>query len=226
MLEYDRTPRIRRATAGELLGRPLDGAEVRNAPRIIYCAGPLGIPLPSPRVSVIGSRNAPGDGLQEAGRIAGALAGGGAVVVSGLARGIDTAAHRAAIERGGRTLGVLGTPLGVSYPPENAPLQRRMMEEQMVISQYREGSAVQRRNFAIRNHLMALVSDATVIVRASDGSGSLYQARETLRLGRPLFICAAVMDEPGLRWPAEMLGRGARVLGPHGDVLDGLRARA
>ena len=112
----------------------------------------------------------------------------------------------------GRTIAVLGTPLDQVYPKKNAALQHRIMKEHLVISQYPPGYPVQPKNFPLRNRTMALLSDATVIIEASDTSGSLHQGWEALRLGRHLFIAKAVVDDPDLTWPAKMMHYGARVL--------------
>jgi DNA processing protein len=98
------------------------------------------------------------------------------------------------------------------YPRENAELQARIMREHLALSQYPVGSPIQRKNFPLRNRTMALFSDATVIIEASDTSGSLHQGWEALRLGRPLFIARSVIETPGLTWPGKMLHYGASVL--------------
>jgi DNA processing protein len=144
------------------------------------------------------------------------------VVVSGLARGIDTAAHRSAIESGGRTIAVLGTPLDQTYPRENAELQRLIMEEHLAVSQFPSGHPAGRTNFPRRNRTMALLTHATVIVEAAEGSGSLSQGWECLRLGRRLFIMRAVADTKSLAWPREMRKYGAEVLARTEELLDAI----
>jgi DNA processing protein len=147
------------------------------------------------------------------------------VVVSGLARGIDTVADSAAINAGGRTVAVLGTSLDVTYPKENAPLQHRIMAEHLAVSQFAPGEPIRRTNFPRRNRTMALLSHATVIVEAAEGSGTLWQGWEALRLGRPLFIPRSVAERKDLRWPREMLKYGAEVLAGVEQVLDRLPPR-
>ena len=110
------------------------------------------------------------------------------MVVSGLARGIDTISHKTAIEHGGRTIAVLGTPLDVYYPPENRELQNLIMKEHLAVSQFPSGAPVTKKNFPTRNRTMALISQATVIVEAGEDSGVISQAWECLRLGRLLLI--------------------------------------
>lgn len=199
------------ATAASFLG-PLNEVEQKHAPAVLYVAGDLSFLREGARVSIVGSRKASAAGLQRAGRLARLLASRGTVVVSGLAEGIDTAAHTAAIEAGGRTIAVVGTPLDKAYPKQNAGLQDRVMREHLVISQFPVGYPVQPKNFVIRNRTMALVSDATVIIEADDKSGSLHQGWEALRLGRGLFIAKSVVENNSVSWPEKMLHYGARVL--------------
>lgn len=151
--------------------------------------------------------------------MANALVDASIVVVSGLAEGIDTAAHRAAIRRGGRTIAVLGTPLDRTYPASNAELQAEIGREHLLVSQFPNGAQIQRASFVMRNRTMALISDASVIVEAGEGSGTLSQGWEALRLGRPLFIMKSVVENAELQWPGEMLDYGARVLSEPAELL-------
>jgi DNA processing protein len=197
----------------ELLG-PLNEVEQKNAPRRLFYAGELTLIEVGPRVSIVGSRKASKQGLNNARGLAAWLVRQGAVVVSGLAEGIDAAAHQGAIDAGGKTIGVIGTPLDKSYPAKNRALQARLMKEHLVLSQFASGYPVQRKNFPIRNRTMALISHATVIVEAGDKSGSLHQGWEALRLGRPLFVLERLMKDPTLSWPAELANYGALALEP------------
>lgn len=210
----------------KLLGRALGGAESKHAPKKLFYAGSMGIPVPGPRVSVIGSRDASDEGIEEARNLARYLASRDVVVVSGLARGIDTAVHRAAIESGGKTIAVLGTPLDRSSPKKNTELQKEIMKNHLAISQYPVDHITLPRDFANRNNTMALISDATVVVEARDASGSLRHAEESLRLGRPLFVCKAMHDDDGLEWPADVAKSGAMVLTDYSDVVECVRSAA
>ncbi|MCI4347716.1 MAG: DNA-protecting protein DprA, partial [Thermoplasmata archaeon] len=129
--------------------------------------------------------------------------------VSGLARGVDTAAHTAAIEADGTTIAVLGTPLSRTYPAENAVLQRRIRLDHLAVSQFSEQDPILPGNFVIRNRTMALIADASVIVESAEGGGSLNQGWETLRLGRPLFIHDREFEKRELEWPGKMARYGA-----------------
>ncbi len=206
-------------TPEQLLG-PLNDVESKFAPPKLFAAGPMEIPLPRPRVAIIGSRKAFAEGLDAAVRIATTLANKGAVVVSGLAEGIDTAAHRATIEEGGRTIAVLGTPLDHAYPRKNAILQEEIMSNHLAISQFPIGHSTRPKDFVLRNRTMALISNASIIVEAGETSGSLHEGWEVLRLGRPLFIWKSIASDSSLSWPKKMMRYGALELADPEQVAD------
>ena len=216
----------RTLTPEELLG-PLNEVEQKHAPKTLFAAGDTAILEEGARVSIVGARKASSEGLKRASKLAALLASRGIVVVSGLAEGVDTAAHESAIKHGGRTVAVLGTPLDQVYPKKNAELQHRIMREHLVVSQYPLGYPVQPKNFPLRNRTMALLSDATVIIEATDTSGSLHQGWEALRLGRLLFITKSIAENASLTWPEKMLHYGARILSDETleDFFDLLPAR-
>lgn len=211
-------------TLEELVG-PLNDVEKKYAPKELYIAGKLSIPLPSPRSAVIGSRKASSEGLKAASDIARTLARRRVIIVSGLAEGIDTSAHKATIEEGGHTIAVLGTPLDRVYPKENFQLQDVIMHNHLAISQFPIGYPIQPKNFVLRNRTMALISNASIIVEAGDASGSLHQGWEALRLGRPLFIWSSTMNNSSLSWPKKMAMYGAMELTDPEEVLDVLPFR-
>ena len=195
----------------EVLG-PLNDVEEKYAPKQLYWAGDLSLLKRGPRVSLVGSRKASPEGLARTRSLVRALVEHHIVVVSGLAEGIDTAAHMAAIEAGGRTIAVLGTPLDQSYPASNAALQASMSIDQLVISEFPAGYSVTPKNVPIRNRTVALLTDATVIVEAGEKSGTVHQGWEALRLGRLLFLLENVARDPSLSWPTKMIHYGAQVL--------------
>jgi len=203
-----------------LLGRPLNDIEEKNAPEIIYYKGPMQIPLPCARVSVIGTREPTEEGLKAAEQVSNTLVEHNVLIVSGLAKGIDAIGHKTAIKNGGKTIAVIGTPLDKTYPKENTELQEEIMRHHLVISQFPVGRPIGRKDFVLRNRTMALISDASVIVEAGDGSGTLYQGWETLRLGRPLFLCKSVVNNPELEWPKKMIQHGAMELDDPADILE------
>lgn len=198
-------------TPAQVLGA-LNDVESKYAPPEFYFAGDPTLLRRGPRVSVVGSRKASPEGLRRARALAHSLVEHDIIVVSGLAAGIDRAAHEAAIEAGGRTIAVIGTPLEQCYPRENQELQARIARDHLVVSQFPAGSPVTRSNFPIRNRTMALLTDATVIVEAGEKSGTLHQGWEALRLGRLLFLLESVARNATLTWPQEMIRHGAQIL--------------
>ena len=190
----------------------LKATDGRWAPRRLYAEGNLGL-LELPRVSISGPRWASMKGLERTEELARRLAEAGVAVVSGLAKGIDAAAHWAAIRAGGTTIAVLGTPLDEVSPRRNEALQRVIAREHLVVSQFAPGSDVTSWNFTQRNRTIALMSHACVITDACATSrGTQVQGWEALRLGRPLFIAADVIADAALAWPRRMCRKGARVL--------------
>lgn len=206
----------------EELLRPLNAVEKKNAPKKLYVAGAPEIFRLGPRVAVVGSRKASEEGLRRAARLTRALVSHGVVVISGLAEGIDAAAHETAMAEGGRTGAVLGSPVDVAFPTKNRDLHRRIVQHHVAVSQFPPGHPVLRTNFPQRNRTMALLSDATVIVEAGNGSGTLSQGWEALRLGRPLFLLKSVAENPALDWPREMIAYGAEILTEPEILLDTL----
>lgn len=213
------TPRFRQITPEALLG-PLTDLERKYAPSILNVAGKLRLPLPHPRVAIVGTRKPSAHGLHAASTIASELGAKGVIIVSGLARGIDTAAHSASLEADGTTICVLGTPLSRTYPIENKDLQERIMRDGLAVSQFSESDTVLPRNFVIRNRTMALIADASIIIESGDSGGSLNQGWETLRLGRPLFIHDREFEKPELEWPSKMAMYGAIRFKEASDILD------
>ncbi len=206
-------------TPDELLG-PLNDVERKFAPREIFAAGPMEIPLPRPRVAIVGSRKPSQEGQDAAAEIARGLAKRGVVIVSGLAAGIDAAAHRAAIEAKGHTIAVLGTSLNSVYPKENSELQKEIMTNHLAVSQFAVGYPRRPENFVMRSRMMALISNASIIVEAGETSGSLHLGWEALRLGRPLFIRKPIVSVSSLKWPKQMVRYGALALDAPRRVLD------
>ncbi len=206
--------------AEKLLGRALNDIEKKYAPESLYVKGALEVPLPCPKVSVIGSRKTSQHGLGSAQKIAKTLVENQVIVVSGLAEGIDTAAHETAIRMNGRTIAVIGTPLDKVFPRKNFDLQQEIMKNHLVVSQFPIGHPTTPKDFVLRNRTMALISDASVIIEAGETSGSLHQGWETLRLGRPLFIWESVVNNKELKWPRKMIEYGAVELSNPIDLLE------
>lgn len=196
----------------------------RDDPNVeVYLAGDTER-LRQPSVSIVGTREASAEGWKRAGRLARELAAAGVVVTSGLAKGIDTAALSTAIEAGGRVVAVIGTPLDKAYPAENSELQELVYRDHLLVSPFPAGERVFPSNFPKRNRVMAALSDASVIVEASDTSGTLHQAAECQRLGRWLFIMRAVAEDKSLKWPSRFIGKPkVAVLSTTSDILRVIR---
>nr|WP_321293743.1 DNA-processing protein DprA [uncultured Trichococcus sp.] len=155
-------------------------------PIVVFCAGNIGL-LEQPCLSVVGSRSPTAYGKAVLEEMIPPLVAEGVTLVSGLAKGIDQMVHSCAIGRGGATIGIIGTGLDVSYPRENAILQRKMMAEQLVISEYPLGAKPERFHFPMRNRLIANLSLATLVVEATEKSGSLITANLALQENRDVF---------------------------------------
>jgi DNA processing protein len=166
-------------------------------------------------VAIVGTRHPSEEGVRRAAKLARSFVAADFTVVSGLAQGIDTVAHKAAIAAKGRTIAVLGTPITAFYPPENNELQRLIADEFLVISQVpivrysRQGPKGNRFFFPERNVTMSALTEATVIVEAGNTSGTLIQARHAIQQNRKLFILDSCFRNSELAWPAKYLERGA-----------------
>ena len=181
--------------------------------RTLYLLGDASL-LFRRRVAVIGSREATPQGLQRAARLAKELAQAGIVVMSGLAKGIDTIVHETAMQYG-KTIAVLGTPLGEVYPPENAVLQQKISEEHLLVSPFHAEAKTSPASFPDRNRVMAAISHATAVIEATDTSGTLHQATACLLYHRPLFLARSLVENPKVKWPSRFL-----LLRPGGTILD------
>jgi DNA processing protein len=209
------TEETRRAIAlgGKLVtrldpGYPSSLADLELPPPVLYCRGKL----PSrPAVSIVGSRDADTYGLEVADRFARVLASRGLVVVSGFARGVDAAAHRGALTGGGKTVAVLGCGVDVDYPRGQRRLAGRIAESGAVISEFRMGTLPEAWRFPVRNRIIAALAVGTLVVRATQRSGSLITARQSLELGRDVYAV-----------PGNILDR--RSVGPNTLIRDGALA--
>ena len=173
---------------------------VHDRPPMVFVAGRM-TAADARAIAVVGARKATHDGTSKAGAIAEHLVERGFTVVSGLAAGIDTAAHTAALARAGRTVAVIGTGLARSYPPQNEALQRRIASECAVVSQFWPDAPPSRRSFPMRNAVMSGITLATVVVEASDTSGARMQARLARAQGRPVFLLASLVEHQ--QWARE-----------------------
>jgi DNA processing protein len=189
-------------------GYPENLRAVHDRPPLLFFSGSLQS-ADDRAVAVVGARRASPGGIAAARSLAQHLTRSGFTVVSGLAAGIDAAAHTGALAAGGRTLAVLGTGLRRSYPPENAALQRRIAAECAVVSQFWPDAPPKRHSFPIRNAVISGLSLATIVVESSQTGGSRLQARLALEQGRPVFLWHRLLEQP---WAREFARRpGVRV---------------
>lgn len=171
-------------------------------------------------VAVVGTRKPSERGIHQATEVAAGLAERCVTVVSGLAAGIDTASHQAAIRAGGRTVGVVGTGLEQHYPRDNAQLQDYIAREHLVISQFWPGAAPTKKSFPMRNAVMSGYAAATVVIEANHRSGARMQARLALEHGRPVLLLDTLLEHD---WARDYAGRpGTHVVRNSDEVLERL----
>lgn len=175
-------------------------------------------------VAVVGTRNPTEEGIRRTHKLVRSLVKDGFLIVSGLAKGVDTVAHRTAMECGGLTAAVIGTPLSEVYPAENRELQEILARDYLVVSQvpvirYRnQNPRTNRFFFPERNVTMSALTRATIIVEAGETSGTLIQARAALAQGRKLFILDSCFRNPALTWPKKFEERGAVRVREYDDI--------
>lgn len=219
---------VQENTIGHLVGdlRSLTQNGQQNlilAERMVWFAGHRAL-LDRPSVAIVGTRDASDAGRLRARKLARELVQRNYVIVSGLAKGIDTEALQSALEAGGHVIGVIGTPIEKAYPIENAELQERIAKDHLLISPFAPGTRTFPGHFPERNRVMAAISDATAIMEASDTSGTLHQAAECVRLDRWLFIAKNVMDDQTLAWPKRFMSYNrTRTLTSTDDIDTALR---
>lgn len=192
---------------------------------LLYYKGNLDL-LYTKCISIVGARTASAEGITRAKRLAKELTHKKFTIVSGLAKGIDVAAHQSAIENKGNTIGVIGTPINEYYPKENKELQDRIAKDFLLISQVpfykyaNEPFNHHKFHFPRRNMTMASISDATVIVEASETSGSHTQARECLKQKKKLFILDSCFNNPAIKWPLKYEKEGAIRIQSTEDIIN------
>ncbi|MGN6276323.1 MAG: DNA-processing protein DprA [Solirubrobacterales bacterium] len=181
---------------------PMNLRMVHDRPPALFVRGALAS-ADERSVAVVGSRKASDEGLEKAAEIARDLVARDYVVVSGLAAGIDTAAHRGALDSGGRTVAVIGTGLRHNFPKQNAELQDQIARKSAVLSQFWPGQEPRRWTFPQRNAVMSGFARASVIVEAGNKSGARMQARLAVEHGRPVFLLRSLLRHEWAKTYAE-----------------------
>ncbi|MCB2187201.1 MAG: DNA-processing protein DprA [Deltaproteobacteria bacterium] len=193
--------------------------EIFAPPPVLYVRGDLA-GCRTGGVALVGSRHTSAYGRRLARDLAQGLAAAGLSVISGLARGVDAAAHQAALEAGGHTVGVLGSGLNVAYPPENAGLMADMARQGAVVSEFPLDEPPHRGHFPVRNRLISGLSRAVVVVEAGTRSGALITARHALDQGRQVFAVPGPVGAPLSQGCNELIQAGAGLITRAADLLE------
>jgi len=194
---------------------------IHDPPGVLYCRGTIE-PRDELAVAIVGSRRCTVYGRQQAERLAGALARAGVTIISGLARGIDAAAHRGALEAGGRTIAVLGTGLASIYPPEHAELATSVARQGSVLTEMSLDTAPLPGLFPQRNRIISGMSLGVVVIEASRNSGALHTVRHALEQGREVFAVPGRIDSLASEGCHDIIRDGATLVRHADDILQGL----
>jgi len=209
---------------------PLAFSRIPDMPLVLYCTGdPLWLNEPG-AVGMVGSRRPTEYGLQAAADLGSGLAKNGAIIVSGLADGLDSAGHRAAVKENCPTIGVLGVPIDRTYPASNRELRKKIEQKGCVISEYPpESGPVGPNGFLQRNRLIAALSSALVVVEAQEKSGTMSTVNHAERYGKPVFVVPGSIYSPNSAGTNALLREGrAKAVCKPGDLSGvlGLRGAA
>lgn len=195
--------------------------EMPDPPSLLYCNGTL-LPEDELAVAIVGSRKCTTYGLQQAEKLAGALARAGITVVSGLARGIDQAAHRGALKAGGRTIAVMATGLSHIYPPEHQELSEKVANQGALVTEFPLDQAPVAGLFPQRNRIISGLSMGIVLIEAGRKSGALHTARHAYEQGRDVFAVPGRIDHPASAGCHDLIRDGAMLVRDIEDILEGL----
>ena len=192
-----------------------------DPPLLFYVRGRIAL-LERPAIAIVGSRNATPQGLDNARAFAAHLGGAGWAIVSGLALGIDGAAHEGALAGGGGTIAVVGTGLDVVYPARHRALARKIATDGLLVSEFAVGTPALAENFPIRNRIIAALARGTLVVEAAVQSGSLITARLALEAGRDVFAIPGSIHSPQSRGCHALIKQGAKLVDSANDIVDEL----
>jgi DNA processing protein len=203
-------------------GYPRRLADLPDPPLLLYVQGDPAM-LSSPGIGIVGTRHPTADGRAAAASLAADLARAGYGVVSGMARGIDAAAHAGALEARGATIGVLGHGIDLAYPAENRSLFRRVRERGYLLSELPPGEPPLAGNFPRRNRLIAALSEGVLVVEMGERSGARHTVESALELGREVFAVPGSIGSPASVGSNLLLKEGARLVTSARDVVEELR---
>jgi len=209
------------------LDYPTKLKDAKEPVEVLYYSGDLDY-LHNKSIAIVGTRNPSTEGLKRTTKLVQLLVKDNFTIVSGLAKGIDTQAHKTAINMKGKTIAVIGTPLNKFYPKPNEELQKYIAKNHLLISQVpffrhmKQSINGNRLFFPERNKTMSALTEATVIIEAGETSGTLIQARAALHQGRKLFILESCFHNKNLTWPKRFLDKGAIRVKDYNDIKNAL----
>ncbi len=213
------------AAAGARIITPLDDEypvalkSIHDPPLALYVRGRI-LPQDAKALAIVGSRSTSHYGLNAADRLAYQLGQVGFTVVSGLARGTDTAAHSGALKSDGRTIAVLGGAIDCLYPPENEGLAGRIAKHGAVISEYPMGRQADRMTFPYRNRIISGLSMGVLLIESDVKGGSMHTTDAAMEQGRTVFALPGRIDTPGARGPHRLIKNGAKLVETLDDILE------
>jgi DNA processing protein len=193
--------------------------EIHDPPLVLYARGSLDA-LETPRIAIVGTRRPTPYGLQMAEGVSFDLARRGVTIVSGLARGIDASAHRGCLDGQGRTIAILGCGIDVVYPREHKQLTQRIVENGLLLTEFAPGTSPTPQNFPVRNRIISGLSIGTLIVEASEYSGSLITARLTLEQNREVYAVPGNLTSPQSFGPNFLIKQGAKLVQSWRDIVE------
>lgn len=202
----------------QLESYPASLKDLPNPPSPLFMLGNKSL-LDAPLIGIVGTREPTQYGLRIATLLSRALSSGGACVVSGMARGIDAAAHRAALEQPGKTVAVLGTGIDVPYPVGHRDLHRAISEKGLVVSESGPGARAHKGAFPKRNRIIAALCPVTIVVEAGHHSGALNTASQAMELGRTVASVPGPIDSPQSAGTNQLIRDGATVIASVDDAL-------
>jgi DNA processing protein len=198
-------------------GYPVQLRNIPDAPLVLYKKGELKVG--SDTIAIVGSRRASFESINMAEKIAQTLSSVGITVISGLARGVDAAAHRGALKEKGKTVGVLGCGIDICYPSENRSLFEKVGEEGCILTEYTPGELPLQHHFPARNRIIAGLSKGVLVVEASQRSGSLITARLGLEYGREVMAIPGSIFDEGYKGANSLIKQGAKLIDGMDDII-------
>lgn len=220
--DVNRDLKMLRETGVEVLtirdpGYPVQLRNIPDAPLVLYKKGELKVG--SDTIAIVGSRRASFESINMAEKIAQTLSSVGITIISGLARGVDAAAHRGALKEKGKTVGVLGCGIDICYPSENRSLFEKVGEEGCILTEYTPGELPLQHHFPARNRIIAGLSKGVLVVEASQRSGSLITARLGLEYGREVMAIPGSIFDEGYKGANSLIKQGAKLIDGIDDII-------